>query len=407
MTDLGKARLSSMGILLCNGLLYSTWGVYVPEIKHKFALSDGTLSIAMIVVAAGGIVTLARAGRWISQIGSGHAAVRSGMIMSLSAAFILLVPHFALLLPLLFVYGIATAANDVSVNAQGAFLEARSNRSMIGSLHGSFSVGGLIGATIASGWSMIGWDSRLNFLLLVAISCLTMSVASRCLWDDRQQVTDRDGREPTDESSSSSAIQRRLIAFGTLAFAGLVVEGAIYDWAAVYMRDVVKAPSVWIGLGYAAFAVGMAIGRVSGDRVRDQVPHPIVIVGSCALCLAGLSVTLTATSPHTVTVGFFVAGIGLSNVIPIMFSSAGKLSSGAGISAARGLAMTTRIAYVGLLVGPLAIGPMAEMVGLKIALLVLGIAVLAIASGWLILTWISGGTPWEIRALDQSTGLRI
>ncbi|WP_408901768.1 MFS transporter [Paraburkholderia dipogonis] len=128
--DLRRARLAAMAVLFCNGVLYSTWGVYIPTIKQKFALSDGLLAIAMVAVAAGGIATLARAGNWISKNGSGRASVQSGMLMAVSAAVIPLIPSYAVLLPFLFIYGIATAANDVAANSQGAYIEpGRGDRS--------------------------------------------------------------------------------------------------------------------------------------------------------------------------------------------------------------------------------------------------------------------------------------
>lgn len=399
--DLGRARLATMVVLFCNGMIYSTWGVYIPAIKQKFMVSDGLLAMAMVAVAAGGIVTLARAGDWIAKSGSGRASVRSGLLMAISAAVILLIPGYALLLPVLFVYGIATAVNDVAANSQGAYLEARSQQSIIGSLHGSFSAGGLIGATIASAWTGASWMPVLNFASVAAASCATMFAASKYLMDetaaDVRSASAHDNGVSVSRAFNQRQVLMRLRAFGAFAFAGLVVEGAIYDWAAVYMREIVKAPASATGLGYAAFAIGMAAGRISGDWVRDHVGHRAVIVTSCATCIAGLAITLSLPMAVPATIGFLMSGVGLSNVIPIMFSSAGKLSTTTGLPPSRGLALTTRIAYVGLLAGPLAIGPLAELIGLKLALTLLAFAVFAIGCGWIVLSYLSGGVPWEIK----------
>lgn len=393
--DVSAARLATMVVLFCNGLLYATWGVSVPVVKDKFALSEGTLSLAMAAVAIGGIVTMAAAGRWIARTGSGRASWHSCLLMALAAAPILLMPNYPALLVLLFAYGTVTAANDVAANAQVAHLEKISGRSLIGSVHGSFSVGGLVGALIASAWAASSWPSAGNFLWLAGATVLVIACTSRYL---KNEPNDHNS---TDSSSSSTAlpealVRKRLRLFGVIAFAALVVEGAFYDWAAVYMREVALAKASWVGAGYAAFAVAMALGRLGGDWLRDRFSHQVVIAGSGSVGVTGLGVVLSNHSPLMVVIGFLITGFGLANFIPVLFSSAGKLSANAGWPASQGLAVTTRIAYVGLLAGPLLIGPVAELVGLRLSLLSLVLAIIAITAGWLLLSRANAGMPWVI-----------
>ncbi|BDB27237.1 MFS transporter [Cupriavidus sp. P-10] len=397
------ARLSAMLVLFSNGLLYATWGVSVPLIKSKFDASEAVLSLAMAAVALGGIATMGRAGTWIARRGSGTTSVRTGLMMALAAAPILLIPSYPVLLIVLFVYGIATAANDVAANAQGAHLENLTKRSLIGSLHGSFSIGGLVGALLASAWAAGGLPSAASFMSLSAVVGFAMLIAARHLQNEEHRFDSSPHPEAGNASRvpQASTVRLRLFAFGVLAFCALVVEGAFYDWAAVYMRDVAGAPPSWVGFGYAAFAVGMAGGRLGGDWVRNRVAHQAVIAASSAVGVAGLGVILWNSSADGVVVGFFVTGLGLSNVIPILFSSAGRLSIGAGLAPSQGLAVTTRVAYVGLLVGPLFIGPLANIVGLRWSLLLVAVAIGLICAGWLWLSWISGGTPWEMPTKDD------
>jgi predicted MFS family arabinose efflux permease len=289
-----RARLAAMTVLFCNGMLYATWGVSMPVIKEKFELSEGVLSLAMAVVAMGGIVTMAGAGRWINSVGSGKASVHSGLLMAFSAAGILLIPNYFALLPLLLIYGVATAANDVAANSQGSLLERQAKRSLIGSLHASFSVGGLIGSLISSWWFTSGLPMSANFWVLALAACLAIAACSRYLQNELSfgaQEVAVDGVVNEDPR-----VGRRLRLFGVLAFSALVVEGAFYDWAAVYMREVVKAPSSWVGFGYAAFAVGMSVGRLLGDKARDVFVHQIVMTASGLICMVGLVVVLSPTS---------------------------------------------------------------------------------------------------------------
>lgn len=295
-------------------------------------------------------------------------------------------------------YGVATAANDVAANSQGAHLESLSQRSVIGQLHGSFSIGGLAGSLLASAWSGSALPANANFWALAALVSIAMLFSAKYMLNE-QDAPSATVRVPegTPSESDLRAISR-LRMFGALAFCALVVEGAFYDWAAVYMREVVKAPASWVGLGYAAFAVGMTLGRIFGDKVRDHYPHQLVMVGSGAICIAGLSVVLGTTSPYMVVAGFWITGLGLSNFIPMLFSSAGRLAQNAGMPASQGLAVTTRMAYVGLLVGPLVIGPIAQVVGLRLSMVTLAIAIGITCAGWLVLSRISGGKPWVLQA---------
>ncbi|MFN8761357.1 MAG: MFS transporter, partial [Burkholderiales bacterium] len=65
---------------------------------------------------------------------------------------------------------------------------------------------------------------------------------------------------------------------------------------------------------------------------------------------------------------FGLTGLGLSSVMPITFASAGKMAADAGIIAAIGLAVTVRLAYIGLLLGPALLGQISQLFGLVVAL---------------------------------------
>lgn len=395
--SVSQARYATMAVLFCNGLLYATWGVSIPAIKAKFGLSESVLAVAMAAVAIGGIATMAQAGRWIAATGSGRASIHSGLLMAAAAAPILLMPSYTTLLMLLCVYGVATAANDVAANSQGAHLESLSQRSVIGQLHGSFSIGGLAGALLASAWSGSALPANANFWALAALVSIAMLFSAKYMLNEQDAPSTTASATDNTPSESDPRAISRLRMFGALAFCALVVEGAFYDWAAVYMREVVQAPASWVGLGYAAFAVGMTLGRIFGDKVRDRYEHQLVMVGSGAICIAGLAVVLGTTSPYMVVAGFWITGLGLSNFIPMLFSSAGRLAQNAGLPASQGLAVTTRMAYVGLLVGPLVIGPIAQVVGLRLSMVTLAIAVGITCAGWLVLSRISGGKPWVLQ----------
>jgi len=382
-----------MSVLFVNGVIYASWGTHVPTIKDKFDLSDANLSLSMLAVALGGILIMAWAGRYIARVGSASASVKSALLMSLAAFGILLVPQYALLLFWLALYGSMSAVNDVAANSQGAVIEAAFQRPVIGSLHGSFSLGGMCGALVSSGWQAIGWPNEWH--LGVVCACCAALVLSTSRWllpessahapRDAQGAEDAHGAPgdapaPGQDHALPPGLKRKLVVLGCLAFLALIVEGAMYDWSAVYMREVALASGGFVSAGYAAFSIGMAAGRFSGDPVRARLSEGALVVASCALSLAGLGLALLLPGVWTALAGFLLCGLGTANIIPVMFSSAGRMALASGGSASTGLAVTTRLAYMGLLIGPVIVGFIAHRFDLRIALALSLLGVVAIAA---------------------------
>ena len=314
-----------MSVLFVNGVIYASWGTHVPTIKDKFDLSDARLSLSMLAVALGGILIMAAAGRWIARVGSASASVKSALLMSLAAFGILLVPQYALLLFWLALYGSMSAVNDVAANSQGAVIEAAFKRPVIGSLHGSFSLGGMCGALVASGWQAMGWPNQWH-LAVVCASCaaLVMSTSRWLLPESSAYAqSDAQGNAPARDHALAPALKRKLVVLGCLAFLALIVEGAMYDWSAVYMREVAQASGGFVSAGYAAFSIGMAVGRFSGDPVRARFSEGALVMASCALSLVGLGVALLLPGVWTALIGFLLCGLGTANIIPVMFPRPG------------------------------------------------------------------------------------
>jgi MFS family permease len=372
-----------MSVLFVNGVIYASWGTHVPTIKDKFDLTDANLSLSMLSVALGGILIMAWAGRWIARVGSASASVKSALLMSLAAFGILLVPQYALLLFWLALYGSMSAVNDVAANSQGAVIEAAFGRPVIGSLHGSFSLGGMCGALVSSGWQALGWPNAWHLGVVCAFCAALVLSTSRWLLPESRAHAHQDGTEAhahAKDHALAPGLKRKLVVLGCLAFLALIVEGAMYDWSAVYMREVALASGGFVSAGYAAFSIGMAAGRFSGDPVRARFSEGALVVASCALSLVGLGLALLLPGVWTALAGFLLCGLGTANIIPVMFSSAGRMALASGGSASNGLAVTTRLAYMGLLIGPVIVGFIAHRFDLRTALALSLLGVVAIAA---------------------------
>lgn len=145
----------------------------------------------------------------------------------------------------------------------------------------------------------------------------------------------------------------------------------MYDWSAVYMRDHAHASAAWVSAGYASFSIGMAGGRFAGDTIRAWLGNVRVLQWSAALCVAGMALALLLPLPLPAALGCGLVGLGASNMMPVLFAAAANAK---GISPSEAIAAMARIAYLGLLCGPVMIGALAQMLGLPIALCVVGLA---------------------------------
>jgi predicted MFS family arabinose efflux permease len=177
-----------------------------------------------------------------------------------------------------------------------------------------------------------------------------------------------------------------LWALGGIALIALIAEGAMYDWATVYMRDVVLSTPAVASAAYAAFSAGMAAARFAGDAVRARFGAPQLITVSASLACAGMIGALLLPYPVAALTGFTLMGLGLANMMPVLFAAAARVK---GIHAAEGLAHVAGLAYFGLLLGPVVIGGVAQVTNLPIGLSVVALCAALVAFlGPKVLRWL-------------------
>ncbi|MCW3478386.1 MFS transporter [Neisseriaceae bacterium JH1-16] len=365
-----RSRFACMALFFASGLIYSTWGIHIPTIRERFGLSDATLSLAMFAVAGGAILAMGPVGRWVVRVGTARAVKIAAWPFALAIASLMLPPSFATLLPLLLIFGIANASYDVAMNAQAATVEAAHHKPIMSTLHGMFSLGGMVGALAGGALLSLGISPSLHCAAVGLLTLLATLIGYPHLLPEAP---------PTVSASADHArhASRRLWWIGGLAFLGLVGEGAMYDWTSVYMRDVALSPAALAAAGYAAFSGGMAIGRFSGDRLRARFGARTLLTGSGWTGFTGIALALLLPYPPVALVGFTLMGLGAANMVPLFFVAASRID---GVPPAEGIAAVSRLAYVGMLLGPVLIGALAHASGsLRIGLLLVALAIGLIA----------------------------
>jgi fucose permease len=276
-------------------------------------------------------------------------------------------PVFAIALVLL---GMANGAVDVAMNTQAIAFQERYGRAIMSGFHGLFSLGGLAGAA-AAGLAMGGGVGPASHLLATVAGLLlpTFAVTAFLL--------------PTPMPSAMARTCFRLprgplIALGVLALCSLMAEGALGDWAAVYLSDDLAAGAGFAALGFAAFSLAMAAGRFLGDRTVRRYGGPTVLAVGSGIAAVALAAALWLGNPIAALVGFAVIGLGLANAVPILFSTAGKIAD---TPPELAIAAVSTAGYCGFLFGPPVIGVIAERFTLGGGLAVVAIALTVIALG--------------------------
>ncbi|QCP47845.1 MFS transporter [Trinickia violacea] len=367
-----RARNATMALFFIAGMVYASWGVHVPTVRDKFHLSPALLSIALLAVAGGSIAAMATNAKWIARVGTRRACLAGGLTMSLCAALILVVPFYWLLLPVLALFGAGMATLDVAMNAEASAVETALARPIMSTLHGMFSVGGMAGAAVGGALLSRGMAPALHLALAAAVSAIVLLLACPAVLPHVPHADD-----PHHHGSRANRWRSPVLwALGAIALIALIAEGAMYDWATVYMRDVVAATPALASAAYAAFSGGMAAGRFAGDTVRARFGAPQLVRASASLACAGMIGALLLPYSFAALTGFALMGLGLANMMPVLFAAAARVK---GIHAAEGLAHVAGLAYFGLLFGPVVIGGVTQATNLSIGLSIVALCAALVA----------------------------
>lgn len=369
---LGQATLATRLIFLVVGIATSSWAPMVPYAQARLGLNDAQLGLVLLAFGGGSVLSMPIVG-WLAPRYGNHRVINiAGLMLCLALPLLALASTPTFLAIGLFYFGATIGAVDVAMNAHAVDVERAGNRPLMSGFHGLFSIGGLAGALaissmLALGLPLLGGALCVSVLLAVII----VSQRTRLLSDTRRVVGERFVfRLPNG----------LLLLIGVLCFISFLAEGAMLDWSALLLRDFHGYSAAFAGIGYACFSVAMAAGRLTGDRVIARL-GPVWTVRLGAV-VASLGLLMSALAPWQALAlpGFALIGLGAANIVPVMFSAAGRLSN---VAPAVSIATVTSIGYAGLLLGPALIGFIAHGTSLPMALAVVAclLMLVAVAAG--------------------------
>ena len=371
------ARIAVSVVFFCNGAGFASWVSRIPTVRHALQLSDGELGAAFFAIAAGAMFAFPLAGRGTQMLGARDVTLAMAALFFFTLPQPLFVGLFASLLIVLFVFGAANGAMDVSMNALAVEAETAYGKPIMSSFHGLWSVGGLTGAALGS--AAANADIAATTHLLIVAAVLGIAVAAVIPWLPRRLTvavpSAVDAAQDVASKRRFGLPDRGLLGLGCIVFCAFLIEGAMADWSAVFLHDTLGTTASRAALGYAAFSLTMTLMRLAGDHLVSRwgaVPmlRWFNLAGAAALLLA-----LTFAHAGATMLAFAICGLGVATVAPTVFGAAARRE---GQHAGRGIATMASFGYTGFLIGPPLIGWLAEATDLRWALGVLPLLLAAI-----------------------------
>ena len=362
---LTRAKLAVTITFLINGFTVGTFVARIPDFKKTLDISNGTLGSSLLFISIGVFTALRPAGQNSARFGSKPVILISSIALALSLPLLGAVLSLYWLWATCFLFGFTLATQDVSMNSHAVTLEQKCNRRLMGFFHAMFSVGTLIGGILGgalSQWKVTLQQQTLSLMILVLVVIFSI----------RPLFLDADAdKHPLEKGKKV----RHPLIFWILGIFGLfaaLTEGAAGDWGGVLARDTFSATPFISTLPYIVFCSAMIIGRFSGDFLAHRFGASRVIMVGGIIAGSGLLAGLLIGGIPALMIAWFLLGIGLSVVIPLMFSAAGTLATKryAGIIApSQAVAQVSGVSYFGFVIGPPLIGFMADIFELRWALL--------------------------------------
>ena len=365
-----RRRATSAMFLVC-GTATSTWAPMVPFAKERLGLDDRSLGFVLLALGGGSMVAMPLAGVAIHYWGSRRVVLCMALATCAALPFLAIAPTPLLLSVTLFIFGASLGAMDVAMNAQAIAVQHEAPRPIMSSFHALFSLGGIAGAAIVS----LGLRAGMSLGACAALIAIAMAALASA--EQRHLVPDLAG---TEGATLTIVPRAAVLLLGALCFMSFLGEGAVLDWSAVFLREHRRVDVSLAGFGYAAFSVAMTVCRLTGDGLTHRFgSRQMLRIGGALACIGFLAAALLPWTTAALA-GFVVVGIGAANIVPVLFSGAGRVP---GVPPGIALATVTTIAYAGLLLGPALIGFVADATSLSVAFVVVAamFAVVGICAG--------------------------
>jgi MFS family permease len=363
------SRLAVSSTFFLHGLCFSSWGARIPAIQEKLGLSEAQLGTVLFALPIGSILSMPASAYLVNRFGSRLVLIFGLLFYATALTTLGMASSVYQLTALLIVFGFVSNFVNVSGNTQGIDLEILYKKTIMSSLHGLWSAAGFFGAALSA--VLISFDviPLWHFTSVFVVVLITVLLNNKHLLRDKKKAV---------ASSRPKFVfpNKQLVGLGIIAFCCMLCEGAMFDWGSVYFKKVLGAEGGWVSAGYVAFMTTMASSRFFADNFREKYGlKRILLFGGVIICSGFMTSVLFPTILMSV-IGFLLIGIGVSGIVPLVISEAGKTTT---MSASAAIASVSTIGFLGFLIGPPMVGWIAGATSLRVSFSVIAVMGLSIS----------------------------
>lgn len=353
--DRPATRLATRLAFLVAGFGVACWAPLIPYAKARLAVDDGVLGLLLLCLGIGSVVAMLMTGMLSARYGSKPIIIGGAVGMAIFLPLLAVVTTPMTLGLTLFLFGGSLGSLDVAMNIHAVEVEKAARKPLMSGFHGLYSVGGFIGSIFATS------------LLSVQLGPLpTMVMASLLMLAGAFAIAPRLLTAVKAEGGPLFAVPRGFVLLlAVLTAIVFLVEGAVLDWGALYLTGAGLVAAEQGGMGYMVFSIAMTVMRLTGDVVVGRIGDRAIMFWGSLIAIAGFAMVLVAPVVIVAMAGFLLVGIGLANVVPVLFRRAGNQSV---MPAGLAVAAVTTAGYAGVLLGPAGIGFVAKLTSLPASL---------------------------------------
>ncbi|MFF2121748.1 MFS transporter [Kitasatospora sp. NPDC058184] len=345
--DFRRSQVAIGALFFVLGFQYATWVSRVPALKARLDLGEAQIGLLLMTCGVGAAVSFPLVAVLMRRLGSRLLSVLSALALGVVLLALSVVPNYPVTLLVLFFDGVAVGALNVAMNAQGAALEARFERTTMSRLHATFSAGSLLAALLASGVTSVTGTLAVHFGVAAALLAVLVVAARPGLLTDGPAAA----AEPEERKERRGFVLPTAVTLwmGLAMVFGTVTEGAMNDWSALYLKDYVQAGAGLAPMGIAVVSVMMVCARIFADGWRTRFGDGRIVRTGSLLAGLGLALALAVGGVVPTLLGFACVGLGVAAVTPCVYVAAARQGPDA-------LSLVAAMGTTGLLAGPAVIG---------------------------------------------------
>lgn len=341
-----RAQRAIAALFFGLGFQYATWASRLPALSARLHLSTAQVSILLLLAGAGAAGSFPLVAFLMRKIGSRLLSYLSALFLGVCLLALIATPDYLVTLLVICCDGIGVACLDVAMNAQGAALEVKYQRTTMARLHAVFSAGALCAALLASAVTKVTPALWVHFCIATALLLLLAGYSLPRLLTENPEA-------PESEHQRLTRPSRATLLLGLAVALATVTEGAMNDWSALYLKNVASASTASAPFGIAIFSATMVVARVFADGRRARWGNRRVVLAGGALAAGGLGLGLLIGGVGPALFGFACVGLGIAAVAPCIYVAAAGQGSNA-------LTLVAAMGVTGMLAGPPVIGAIAS-----------------------------------------------